>query len=1254
MTTYNTGNPIGSASVKDLYDNAENLDVAVNGAAKTWTDRLGKERVSMKGVEEAVPDAVVARNEAQAAKAAAELARDAALIQAGVYATESAGRTAVADGQAFKVQGSGDVAAYEYRRTNSSASVLIATYPSAAAVRDTKPWLAADSLTLSAASDLRIRDAIISVRAVNASPLRTYTLTVLCKDDVSLFDRIQINDDLGASYEASGTIANKDAGPVTVSLSVSGVLWFVLKIDYRKITTTGIIHNSADAKFKFSTKIFDISDVAISANASAMAISNVKANPFWRSLASTDISSTDTTALLTHAAVLDVRGVGVDRSKTYRIITLCNGHATFKDNLQIADGTTAYINSTIIPAPDKAAGPVWKAVNVGVGYIEVLIDYRGLPAAHLYSKAANSTALLLDNKIHIMSSALEPFGSKPWRDITSTGTATESYVNAILAVRCNGGSKAESYRFQVICKDHATYFDKFTISDAANANVWSTGDVTAANKTSGPVWLKLKNGGAGAAVSFDVLVDFRKITTSGVLLNTSSPLLVLSAEIFTDEILYNSISALANQVNAAAQATPKLTALARAIRVSIAGSSITWGVGWLGEGSYVGKVEDYLRNTLATTVQGVGFTTTGTVATVSNKLFYKGAATLLTGANAEASFSLSGDEVSLCIARERGNVGAAIVELYVNNVLYDSFSTYNPEPYTTGNAFNFTGDGTTVKFDLGKAFTFNHTLAVGGVPKVVQMNTQGYGGTMPGGVDGLIVRKMATVNGQPEVHHILWLAVAPGNGVAITGTYDAGESITYVKSSVGQTTRPLTGVNETPYGDGAVALDPANPAGLSSGLGFRESDERAIVSWRFDTSAARTFKVKISALDARGSGTPQLYLNFATNRMHHLQNAGIGGWTAGLLITDSGLNGLDDVVRFQPDVLLLESCTNDDWVTHVNRAWVTRTGLTDTQVRGEETSNFFNAVTFVGADNYTVEDVRVPVTAITETSVTFSAANATFNVVPGDVVILGDFKGDNRRLACRVVSAWNAGTRTATWAKPLRADEIINIKSLNDLVGTTAMVKGAPTWVSNVETVIDNTRAALPKAVIALGTSGIPNIRNRRLEGYRELAQAIAARKGVHFADFYGRTRSWQYSQPPTSQKYLNASNSTASTGASSYKLYNSGGSLPATNTLLRNWSVKVDGIERINDGCYVVGGNKKGWASGVTQMSLLNASYVGDDYYLTFTSNIPAVGAVIVVKNTTTTWSGDDTHPATAGFGPFGQAAVAVLDHAAKVAAAS
>ncbi|CAN7267932.1 hypothetical protein [Caballeronia sp. LjRoot31] len=67
---------------------------------------------------------------------AAQLARDAALIQSGVYVSEPIGRAAVADGQAFKVQGDGTtVAAYEYRRVNAATpSTLIASYPAAQAV----------------------------------------------------------------------------------------------------------------------------------------------------------------------------------------------------------------------------------------------------------------------------------------------------------------------------------------------------------------------------------------------------------------------------------------------------------------------------------------------------------------------------------------------------------------------------------------------------------------------------------------------------------------------------------------------------------------------------------------------------------------------------------------------------------------------------------------------------------------------------------------------------------------------------------------------------------------------------------------------------------------------------------------------------------------------------------------------------------------------------------------------------------------
>ena len=112
MTTYNTGNPIGSKDPRDLYDNAENLDRAVNSTAATWTDRFGVSRLTAAGV----------INEAT--------------VQTGAYATEALGRGAVADGETFRVQGSGGIASYEYRRVNASSSTLIATYPSHNAIAD--------------------------------------------------------------------------------------------------------------------------------------------------------------------------------------------------------------------------------------------------------------------------------------------------------------------------------------------------------------------------------------------------------------------------------------------------------------------------------------------------------------------------------------------------------------------------------------------------------------------------------------------------------------------------------------------------------------------------------------------------------------------------------------------------------------------------------------------------------------------------------------------------------------------------------------------------------------------------------------------------------------------------------------------------------------------------------------------------------------------------------------------------------------
>ena len=46
---FNTGNPLGSTDARDLSDNAQNFDQAINGPSATWVDRLDNTRISLRG-----------------------------------------------------------------------------------------------------------------------------------------------------------------------------------------------------------------------------------------------------------------------------------------------------------------------------------------------------------------------------------------------------------------------------------------------------------------------------------------------------------------------------------------------------------------------------------------------------------------------------------------------------------------------------------------------------------------------------------------------------------------------------------------------------------------------------------------------------------------------------------------------------------------------------------------------------------------------------------------------------------------------------------------------------------------------------------------------------------------------------------------------------------------------------------------------------------------------------------------------------
>ncbi|WP_394065431.1 hypothetical protein [Alcaligenes sp. WGS1538] len=141
MTTYHTGNPIGSTDPRDLYDNSQNLDHFANSDALTYEDRFGRERKTAKGVEQSAPIAVSAANRAESAADRAEGAADTASLAAGVYPSTNAivnggaGFQPVPDGHYATVPSQYEDGFLDLYQRTGSAVLYIDTYPNKAAVQ---------------------------------------------------------------------------------------------------------------------------------------------------------------------------------------------------------------------------------------------------------------------------------------------------------------------------------------------------------------------------------------------------------------------------------------------------------------------------------------------------------------------------------------------------------------------------------------------------------------------------------------------------------------------------------------------------------------------------------------------------------------------------------------------------------------------------------------------------------------------------------------------------------------------------------------------------------------------------------------------------------------------------------------------------------------------------------------------------------------------------------------------------------------
>lgn len=148
MTTYKTGNPVPSTNVRDLFDNTENLDEAVNTTSATWIDRLGNVRLSMAGMSSAAGDATIAIEAAQDALDAsqnatqqalrAQAAADAATISGNVFPNTADGIAGTANGEYFSVPSADTDGFLDLYFHNAGSAVYVDTYPNKNALAATR------------------------------------------------------------------------------------------------------------------------------------------------------------------------------------------------------------------------------------------------------------------------------------------------------------------------------------------------------------------------------------------------------------------------------------------------------------------------------------------------------------------------------------------------------------------------------------------------------------------------------------------------------------------------------------------------------------------------------------------------------------------------------------------------------------------------------------------------------------------------------------------------------------------------------------------------------------------------------------------------------------------------------------------------------------------------------------------------------------------------------------------------------------
>jgi len=668
-------------------------------------------------------------------------------------------------------------------------------------------------------------------------------------------------------------------------------------------------------------------------------------------------------------------------------------------------------------------------------------------------------------------------------------------------------------------------------------------------------------------------------------------------------------------------------------RISFAGSSVTWGDGYLQSGLVKEAILNIQRNK-STTVEPDMVEVKGDKSYldgVNDRKYFGGKALKITGTNSSIKFSITGDEITLIQGIERDNSCASEIEVYIDGVLHDTMNNWNNSPIGT-DRLEFAGDGTTKQFDLGKAFTFGHQIRLNDKSLKGDHNKGGYGGgAIPNDLDYLVIRKYGTdKNGDPEVHHWISLKNAPAKGDKVEITFSYGEEITYEKTTIGKSNK---GELESPFGDGDVSFDITRPTRVSSGLDFRETDDRAIKTYRFANSKKREVELKIKGNHKGAKGIPYFIFNFATNRFFHFQNAGIGGWKLTFFNNPKEFHrGYKKIAAFSPDILYFETTPNDDWGVKGYKLYAEYPNFSLQELQSIRTLPIKSIQYNAGSDTYNFQKWVGKIDKITPSTVTFLTDSQHKIDTPhqkGDYVFVGGYYSNNKEYVVRKVEKYDKTTHQIFFDSPITPDELI-YKDISMLQGMEIRVRSFAVFEKEFREFIGHIRKLKPEINITTMVNPLPIIGARELWGYWELMNDIAketAVENLEIKPFYD----YQYSQNRDKEVFLDASTLKVNplTGYMEAKI----NGLDGKNR--QNYEVIVNGKDVYGSDAVV----RNPYAYGVDtdlKKEKLNMDYrkegvrakqkINQKMELVFLKNPPKSGK-IHIRFSTKNWSGDGCH---------------------------